>query len=91
MAETQKLGSVKRFGSRYGRTAKRTFAQIEKSQRSLHKCPYCRKVSVKRLAAGIWKCKRCDAKFTGKAYSISEPVITEEDPLPKEEEDSENG
>ena len=70
MAETKKLGSTKRFGARYGRTAKNTFAKIEHEQRKLHKCPYCSKTSVKRQSAGIWNCKKCGAKFTGKAYTL---------------------
>ena len=63
-------GSVKRFGPRYGRSTKLKFGKIEKSQRKLHKCPYCHKVKEKRISVGIWKCKKCNAKFTGKAYSV---------------------
>ncbi len=64
------LGSVKRFGARYGRKPKIKFSTIETEQRKLHKCPYCSKVAVKRLALGIWQCKKCEAKFAGKAYSV---------------------
>ncbi|MBD3202757.1 50S ribosomal protein L37ae [Candidatus Woesearchaeota archaeon] len=63
-------GSVKRFKARYGRTPKIRFGKIEKSQRKLHKCPYCHKKKVKRISVGIWKCKKCDNKFTGKAYTL---------------------
>ena len=83
MAEIEKFGSTKRFGPRYGRTAKRTFAKIEKEQRKLHKCPYCSKVSVKRISAGIWYCRKCKAKFTGKAYTIGEPIKTKEEKTQK--------
>ncbi|MEM4397056.1 MAG: 50S ribosomal protein L37ae [Candidatus Woesearchaeota archaeon] len=62
--------SIKRFGPRYGRRNKLMFGQIEEKQRSLHKCPYCKKQSVKRKSAGIWFCKKCNSKFTGKAYSL---------------------
>ena len=27
---------------------------------------------------GIWNCRKCNAKFTGKAYSISKKIITKE-------------
>ncbi|MBW2979406.1 50S ribosomal protein L37ae [Candidatus Woesearchaeota archaeon] len=64
-----KLGSAKRFGARYGKTVKERFAKIEALQRAKHKCPYCSAVRVKRIAAGIWQCRKCNAKFTGKAYS----------------------
>jgi len=60
---------AKRFSSRYGRKPKKKFALLEKSQRAKHKCPYCNKTAVKRLAAGIWQCNKCDIKFAGKAYT----------------------
>ena len=64
------LGSAKRFGARYGRTTKLRFAEIEREQRRLHKCPYCHKMKVKRVSAGIWLCKKCSSKFTGKAFTV---------------------
>src|SRR3989338_5800090 len=71
MAETkEKIGSIRRFGARYGRTPRLRFGKIEQEQRKHHKCPYCMNVTVKRLSAGIWECKKCNAKFTGKAYTI---------------------
>jgi large subunit ribosomal protein L37Ae len=60
---------TKRFGSRYGRRPRKKFAQIEKEQRAKHKCPYCNKTAVKRIAVGIWQCRKCDIKFAGKAYT----------------------
>jgi large subunit ribosomal protein L37Ae len=66
----QKIKAMKRFGARYGRTVKTNFGKIETEQRKLHKCPYCNKTSVKRLAVGIWNCRKCDAKFTGRAYTL---------------------
>ncbi|MEK6827838.1 MAG: 50S ribosomal protein L37ae [Nanoarchaeota archaeon] len=76
--EKSGLGSVKRFGARYGRKLKVKFSKIEIEQRKLHKCPYCNKTAVKRMAVGIWNCKKCNAKFTGKAYSISKKIIIKE-------------
>ena len=78
MKTEEKLGSVKRFGARYGRKLKLKFSKIEAEQRKLHKCPYCNKTAVKRIAVGIWNCKKCNAKFTGKAYSVSKKIITKE-------------
>ena len=43
MKTEEKLGSVKRFGARYGRKPKLKFSKIETEQRKLHKCPYCHK------------------------------------------------
>ncbi|MFA6089062.1 MAG: 50S ribosomal protein L37ae [Candidatus Woesearchaeota archaeon] len=64
-----KLKSAKRFGTRYGPRNKEKFAIAEIEQRRLHTCPFCKKDKVKRLSAGIWECKKCAAKFAGKAYS----------------------
>ena len=78
MEKVDKLGSAKRFGPRYGTKPKYLFAKIEKEQRKKHKCPYCNNVQVKRIAVGIWQCRKCDAKFTGKAYSISKKITAED-------------
>ncbi|MBS3122473.1 50S ribosomal protein L37ae [Candidatus Woesearchaeota archaeon] len=99
MAETkEKIGSIRRFGARYGRTPRLRFGKIEQEQRKHHKCPYCMNVTVKRLSAGIWECKKCNAKFTGKAYTIGKrrkvvgvteeeaTIISEEDKLQTGEE-----
>ena len=79
MTGIEKLGSAKRFGARYGRTVKHNFARIEKEQRALHKCPYCNNDSVKRLSAGIWECRKCNAKFAGKAYTISKKIVIKDE------------
>lgn len=62
--------STKRFGARYGRKVKNRLADIESVRKSPKKCPYCHSYSVKRIATGIWYCKKCGSKFTGKAYNI---------------------
>ncbi|MFH1396367.1 MAG: hypothetical protein ABIG93_03135 [archaeon] len=61
---------TKRFGPRYGRRPKTSFALIESEQRKKHKCPYCNKIAVKRVATGIWECRKCSIKFAGRAYTI---------------------
>ena len=78
MKSEEGLGSVKRFGARYGRKPKLKFSKIEAEQRKLHKCPYCSKTAVKRMALGIWNCRKCNAKFAGKAYSVSKIIIPKE-------------
>ena len=64
------LGSIKRFGTRYGRPLKHKFAKIEFEQRKEHKCPYCGKPKVSRVSFGIWKCEKCNSKFTARAYTV---------------------
>ena len=68
MAKKAGLGSIKRFGPRYGRTVKTKVAKIERMQRAKHKCPYCNHLKVRRESVGVWQCGKCDAKFTGRAY-----------------------
>ncbi len=70
MGKTKKVGSAGRFGIRYGKGIRQSIIEIEKKQKTKQKCPYCNKLSVKRLASGIWLCKKCDSKFTGKAYYL---------------------
>ena len=50
---------------------------MEKKQRKKQKCPYCGKLTARRVAVGIFKCKKCDSKFTGKAYSVAKTLISE--------------
>ena len=78
MATEEKLGATKRFGSRYGKRNKELFIKVEKVQRQKKQCPYCTKIAVKRVAAGIWQCRKCNVKFTGKAYDISRKVVIHE-------------
>jgi large subunit ribosomal protein L37Ae len=94
MPEEKKLGlgPVKRYGVRYGRTTKYRAAMIEFEQRRPQKCPHCDTNHAKRLAAGIWHCRKCNTKFAGPAYFI--PVktpssFTEEKPAPKQAESEE--
>jgi len=85
MEKEERLGSAKRFLARYGSKPKHKFAQIEKEQRKKHQCPYCNNVAVKRIAVGIWHCRKCNAKFTGKAYSVSKTISFEKTPVKAEE------
>ena len=74
MARTKKVGITGRFGPRYGRKAKRTVKKIEENMKKNHTCPQCDRLAVKRVSAGIWKCRKCDVVFTGGAYVPSTPM-----------------
>lgn len=63
--------STKRFGARYGDTLRKKLAEVEKQQKKTYKCPYCSYEKVKREAAGIWKCSKCNARFTSRSYTIA--------------------
>jgi large subunit ribosomal protein L37Ae len=84
MVKKTTYGSVKRLGTRYGRTVKFKLGKIEAEQRKKHKCPYCNYAKVRRKSLGIWHCSKCGATFTNKAYTVGKlgPLVK---PVEKEE------
>ena len=68
------LGPLKRYGVRYGKTTKVRAAKIEFEQRKPQHCPSCLKPAAKRVAVGIYQCRKCNAKFTGRAYSVTQAL-----------------
>ncbi len=68
MGRTKKVGSTGKYGSRYGLKIRRKILKVESKKDRV--CPYCGKKQLKRVAAGIWECKKCGARFTGGAYTI---------------------
>jgi large subunit ribosomal protein L37Ae len=74
MARTKKVGITGRFGARYGRKAKRTVKAIEENMKRDHVCPQCDRPAVRRISAGIWKCRKCGNVFTGGAYLPTTPM-----------------
>lgn len=78
MKGEKKKSSVRRFGPRYGATVKNKLAKIESLYKGKQKCPFCNYNQVKRISSGIWGCEKCGAKFSGRAYSIGEPLALAE-------------
>ena len=72
------LKAVRRYGTRYGRRNRDKVALIEVEQKKSHKCPKCNYPSVSRLSIGIWQCKKCSAKFTSRAYTVSKTQAVSE-------------
>lgn len=68
MARTKKVGSTGRFGSRYGAKLRRRVLDIEKRRDEPNRCPVCATKSLKRKAAGLWSCSKCNLVFAGGAY-----------------------
>ena len=66
---TKKVGSAGRFGPRYGKKIRAKVAEVEQRQRAKHRCPYCSKLTIKRVASGIYRCTKCQKTFTGRAYT----------------------
>jgi len=64
----KKVGSAGRFGPRYGTRTRKIVTAIEAKQKKKQICPYCERPVLKRIAAGIWQCKKCNVKFAGGAY-----------------------
>jgi len=63
--------TAKQYGPRYGRRIRKQVHLVEKLYKGKsYKCPKCNKLKVKRLAAGIWQCSSCKAKFASKAYEF---------------------
>ena len=91
MAVEKGLGPAKRFGPRYGRTVKFKLAKIEKQQRKPQICPYCDMPKAKRISAGIYECKKCNSKFTGRAYFLKKkaPVIIKPEEVEEKKEEAE--
>lgn len=79
MGKTKKVGIAGRFGPRYGSTVRKRWRNImEKRHDKKIKCPRClSNNTVDRVSTGIWHCKKCNARFTGGAYSLSTPRGTE--------------
>ena len=46
----KKIGSVGRYGTRYGTKTKKIIAKMEKKQREKKTCPYCSTPSIKFLS-----------------------------------------
>ena len=65
-----KVGASGRYGVKFGRTLRAKINDIEKKQKSKQTCPQCHNKSVKRVSYGIWQCRKCNLKFSGKAFEV---------------------
>jgi len=45
--------------------------KLEIAQHSTYECAFCGSSTVKRSAAGIWKCKKCAIVVAGGAFTLS--------------------
>ena len=70
MARTVKTKATARYGARYGARVKSKVQATEVKQRKKQKCPYCKKLTAKRLSVGIWYCKACKKKYALGAYYL---------------------
>lgn len=69
MGRTRVVGIAGRYGARYGSTLRRKVKEILEKRYSPHKCPMCGfSGRVYRVSVGLWRCRKCGAKFAGGAY-----------------------
>lgn len=68
--KTKKVKSAGKFGAGYGTNVRKNFNAIEETQRKRQSSPFYPKSQAKRIAAGIWKCKKTGKIFAGPAYSL---------------------
>ena len=69
-----KQGPMAKYGSRYGVRQKKIAAAIQRVQDKPHECPYCERLALERISAGIWHCRKCNNKFAGGAYFPSSAI-----------------
>ena len=71
-AKTKKIKAAGKFGAGYGRRVRNKYNTVEALQRKTQPCPLHPNCKAKRLAAGIWQCKKTGVKFAGPAYHLKE-------------------
>jgi large subunit ribosomal protein L37Ae len=71
-SKQKKSRSAGRFGARYGKTVRANLVRVEKKQRLKQKCPFCKKLGVKRMSKGIWHCGKCGKKFASGTYYLND-------------------
>ena len=67
---TRKVGITGKYATRYGQKLRKQVKAIEILQRTKSICPFCGKKSIKREAAGIWKCRGCRRAIAGGAWEF---------------------
>jgi len=77
MAESSVIKGSTKHGTRYGARNRNKVAAIENQYQPTQKCPSCGKVGVKRVAAGIFECRKCNVKFTARAYSTQMTAVAD--------------
>ena len=73
---TKKVGITGKYGTRYGQKLRKQVKAIEILQRTKSICPFCGKKSIRREAAGIWKCRGCRRAIAGGAWEFVTTAAT---------------
>ena len=73
---TKKVGITGKYATRYGQKLRKQVKSIEILQRVKSICPFCGKKSIRREAAGIWKCRGCRRAIAGGAWEFVTTAAT---------------
>ena len=73
---TAKVGITGKYGTRYGQKLRKQVKAIEILQRKKTICPFCGKTSIRRAAAGIWRCRACKRTIAGGAWEFTTTAAT---------------
>jgi large subunit ribosomal protein L37Ae len=80
---TKKVGNTGWMGPRYGIRIRRRVLDIDRAREAAAACPKCATVTVRRVAAGVFECRRCGNKFASGAYLFTPPP-----PITRSEKDA---
>jgi large subunit ribosomal protein L37Ae len=70
---TKKVGNTGWMGPRYGIRIRRRVLEIDRARELAAACPKCSTVTVRRIASGVFQCRRCGNKFASGAYLFTPP------------------
>ena len=73
---TKTVGIPGKYATRYGQKLRKQVKAIEILQRVKSICPFCGKKSIRREAAGIWKCRGCRRAIAGGAWEFVTTAAT---------------
>ena len=73
---TKKVGITGKYATRYCQKFRKQVKSIEILQRVRSICPFCGKKSIRREAAGIWKCRGCRRAIAGGAWEFVTTAAT---------------
>lgn len=54
----------------YGKKIRQAVSEANKKSRKKYKCPSCSRTSIRRVANGVWQCRKCSAKFASGAFEF---------------------
>ncbi|HZE77257.1 MAG TPA: 50S ribosomal protein L37 [Nitrososphaeraceae archaeon] len=59
------------MGIKFGATVRKRYGTVYRTLKQKRKCPSCGSQRFRRIASGIWYCRKCDYKVAGGAYDIN--------------------